>query len=157
MGFINRAQRFIGSNYLDVDSPLDQGKARNPEGLSAELFQNKVIGESLKQSLLIMLNEIKQEGKEPYFMNVPSVTTIPIAGSNFMLTNKRAIFIVSILNTILLILLYDCNYSMGNNSTYDSNIGARRGKSCRNCLLISMKKKNMIITLKITALRFNNY
>ena len=97
-----------------------------------------------------MLNEIKQEGIVPYFMNVTSVTTIPKAGSKFMLTNERGIFKVSILRTILLRLLYNRNYMMVNNNMSDSNIGARRGKSCRNHIWIlnginhehhSLKKK----------------
>ena len=103
-------------------------KARDPEGLCAELFQNEVIGESLKISLLIMLNEIKEEGAVPYFMNVTSVTTIPKLGSKYLLTNERGIFKVSILRTILLRLLYNRKYSMVNSNMSDSNIGARREK-----------------------------
>ena len=115
---------------------LNKGRARDPEGLCAELFQNEVMGNSLKDSLLIMLNEIKSEGKVPNFMNVTSVTTIPKAGSKFILTNERGIFKVSILRTILLRLLYNRNYSTVNTNMSDSNIGARRGKSFRNPIWI---------------------
>ena len=155
---LNKSSPFLLTELEKALNDLNQGRARDPEGLCAELFQNKVIGESLKESLLIMLNEIKQEGIVPYFMNVTSVTTIPKAGSKFMLTNERGIFKVSILRTILLRLLYNRNYMMVNNNMSDSNIGARRGKSCRNHIWIlnginhehhSSKKK--------TDLRFNFY
>ena len=76
---------------------LNKGRARDPEGLCAELFQPSVIGDGLKDSLLIMLNKIKQEGKVPPFTNVTSVTTIPKEGPKLELINERGIFNVSIL------------------------------------------------------------
>ena len=69
-------------------------------------------------------------------MNVTSVTTIPKTRSKFMLTNDRSIFKVSILRKILLRLLYKRNYDMINNNMSDSNIGSRKGKSCRNHIWI---------------------
>ena len=120
---------------------LNQGKARDPEGLCAELFQNQVIGKDLKNSLLLLLNKIKEQGVVPNFMNVTSVTTIPKVGSKYMLRNERGIFKVSILRTILLRLLYNRNYSMINTNMSDSNIGARREKSCRNQIWILNGKK----------------
>ena len=53
-------------------------KARD---LCPELFQNKVIGESLKNSLLMLFTEIKDHDEVPEFMNVTTVTTIPKTGS----------------------------------------------------------------------------
>ena len=74
---------------------LNQRKARDPESLCSELFQNKVIGVALKNSLLILLNEIKKQGEVPNFMNVTLVITIPKVGSKHMLINKRGMFKVS--------------------------------------------------------------
>ena len=91
---------FKMSELEEALDDLNLGRARDPEGLCAEIFQNKVMGESLKNSLLVMLNEIKIEGKVPHFMNVTSVTTIPKSGSKFILTNERGIFKVSILRTV---------------------------------------------------------
>ena len=137
---------------------LNKGRARDPEGLCAELFQNEVIGESLKDSLLIILNKIKKEGEVPYFMNVTSVTTIPKAGSKFLLTNERGIFKVSILRTILLRLLYNRNYSMINANMSDSNIGARKGKSCRNHIwILNGINHEHHTSKKKSDLRFNFY
>ena len=137
---------------------LNKGRARDPEGLCAELFQNEVIGESLKDSLLIILNKIKKEGEVPYFMNVTSVTTIPKAGSKFLLTNERGIFKVSILRTILLRLLYNRNYSMINANMSDSNTGARKGKSCRNHIwILNGINHEHHTSKKKSDLRFNFY
>ena len=114
----------------------NQKRARDPEGLCSELFKDKVIGESFKVSLLIMLNAIKEDGEVPRFMNVTTVTTIPKVGSKFILTNERGIFKVNFLRTILLRLIYNRIYGMVNTNKSDSNIGARKGKSCRNHIWI---------------------
>ena len=129
---LNKSEPFKLSELEQSLNDLNQGRARDPEGLCAELFQNKVIGDSLKDSLLIMLNQIKQEGKVPHFLNKTTVTTIPKPGSKYLLTNERGIFKVSIFRTILLTLLYNRNYTMVNANMSDSNIGARKGKGCRN-------------------------
>ena len=65
-------------------------------------------------------------------MNVTSVTTILMTGSKFQLTNERGIFKVSIIRAVSLRLLYNRNYEMVNANMRDSNIGARKGQSCRN-------------------------
>ena len=56
---------------------LNKGKARDPGGLCSELFQTDVMGASLKESLLQMLNSIKYEGSNPSFMRESIVITIP--------------------------------------------------------------------------------
>ena len=132
----NKSEPFTLSELESTLNNLNKGRARDPEGFCAELFQNNVMGESLKESLLIMLNKVREEGIVPDFMNVTSVTTIPKQGLKFKLTNKRGIFKVSILRTILLRLLYNRCYSMVNANMSDSNIGARKEKSCRNHIWI---------------------
>ena len=68
-------------------SNLNKGKARDPQGLCAELFQIKVMGANLKLSLLQLLNEIKEEGAIPSAMKESTITTIPKLGSKFELKN----------------------------------------------------------------------
>ena len=155
---LNKSKQFT-QNELEVTlNDLNLGRARDPEGLSAELFQPKVIGEALKDSLLILLNTIKDDGEIPFFMNVTSVTTIPKAGSKFLLTNERGIFKVSILRTILLRLIYNRNYDMVNDNMSDSNIGARKGKSCRNHIwILNGINHEHHISKKKQDLRFNFY
>ena len=40
---------------------LTSGKSRDPENLVAEIFKEGVIGDNLKESILIMMNRIKDE------------------------------------------------------------------------------------------------
>ena len=94
---LNKSNPFSLTELEDALLNLNEGRARDPEGLCAELFKDNVIGESLNESLLIMINTIKEEGEVPSFMNVTTVTTIPKVGSKFMFTNERGIFKVSIL------------------------------------------------------------
>ena len=59
----SRSNISIPFKLSELEETLDDlnlGRARDPEGLCAEIFQNKVMGESLKNSLLVMLNEIKK-------------------------------------------------------------------------------------------------
>ena len=154
----NKSELFNLSELERGLDDLNQGKARDPEGLCAELFQNQVIGKALKNSLLLLLNKIKEQGVVPNFMNVTSVTTIPKVGSKFMLRNERGIFKVSILRTILLRLLYNRNYSMINTNMSDSNIGARREKSCRNHIwILNGINHEHHTSKKKLDLRFNFY
>ena len=69
-------------------------------------------------------------------MNATSVTPIPKTGSKLKLTNERGIFKVSILRTVLLKLLYNRYYDTINTNMSESNIGARKRKSCRNHIWI---------------------
>ena len=56
---------------------LNLGRSRDPEGLCAELFGPKVMGEALNDSLLIMLNKIKEAGEVPFFMNSQGRIKVP--------------------------------------------------------------------------------
>ena len=47
---------------------IKKGKSRDPDGISREIFHPSVIGDNLKQSLLIMFNQLKKQGKIPTFM-----------------------------------------------------------------------------------------
>ena len=93
-------------------SDLNKGKARDPHNLCAELFQINVMGADLKLSLLQMLNQIKEEGGIPNIRRESIVTTIPKSGSKFDLKNKRGIFKLSILRSILLRLIYNRKYEI---------------------------------------------
>ena len=128
----NKSNAFDMKELNKALGDLNKGRARDPEGLCAELFQPSVIGDGLKDSLLIMLNKIKREGKVPPFTNVTSVTTIPKEGPKLELINERGIFNVSILRTIILRLIYNRYYNIIDSNMSESNIGA----SCRNHIWI---------------------
>ena len=113
-------------------SALNKGKARYPHGLCEEIFQIQVLGTNLKESLLLLLNKIKEEGVISSFMRESMVTTIPKSGSKFQLKNERGIFQLSIIRSILLRLIYEIKYETINARMSESNIGARKGKGCQN-------------------------
>ena len=63
-------------NYEDLTKALDdlkRNKSRDHEGLPNELFKNDVIGEDLKQSLLMMYTRLKKEKLIPLFMNFTNI------------------------------------------------------------------------------------
>ena len=71
------------------------------------------------------------------------VTTIPKSGSKLELKNKRGIFKLSVLRSILLRLIYDQKYEMIDSNMSDNNIGAGQNKSSRNhiCLINGINHK----------------
>ena len=78
-------------NMEDLDTVLkaiQTNKAQDPEGISRIIFKNSVIGSDLKESLLILFNKLKSEGKIPEFMRKAVVTTIPKKGKKLLLKTK---------------------------------------------------------------------
>ena len=49
---------------------------RDPDGLLRELFQEDVIGEDVKKSMLVMYNKIKKTGIILSFMRVTNISAI---------------------------------------------------------------------------------
>ena len=58
-----------------VLSKLKNGKAADPTGLVNELFMLENIGDDLKKSILMLLNKIKDQLKDPEFMNMANITS----------------------------------------------------------------------------------
>ena len=54
---------------------LKRGKATDPAGLVNELFMIENIGSNLKESLLLLLNKIKDLHEEPDFMKLANITS----------------------------------------------------------------------------------
>ena len=57
----NKSPEFTLEELEKGLSDLNKGKARDPQGLCAEIFQIKVMGQNLKESLLHLLNTIKKK------------------------------------------------------------------------------------------------
>ena len=57
----------------EVLSKTKTGKARDPDGLAREVFKLDLIGQDLKESLLRMLNLIKNQGIIPKFMRKANI------------------------------------------------------------------------------------
>ena len=94
----------------DLDKALRAlkiNRSRDPEGMINEIFKKNVIGDDLKNSLLIMFNKIKEQQIIPIFMNNANITTVPKKGSRLLLENERGIFRVPVLRSILMRLIYN--------------------------------------------------
>ena len=101
------------------------------------LFKPGVIGSNLYQSLLVLVNEIKNKCHIPEFMQWANITSLYKGkGEKLDLENERGIFIVTVLRSILMRLIYNDKYSVIDRNMSDSNIGARRNKNIRNHLFV---------------------
>ena len=125
-------------NQLEVAlKALKKNKSRDPNGWINELFKDGIAGSKVKLSLLHIFNKIKEENHIPEFIRLADVSTIYKGkGSKKELENERGIFVVTILRSILMRLIYSDYYSILDNSMSDSQIGARKGKNIRNHLWI---------------------
>ena len=116
---------------------LKAGKARDPNGWVYELFMDGVIGENLKRSLLHIVNKIKESNKIPEFARMADISTIYKGkGKKSELVNDRGIFIVPILRSIIMRLIYQDYYSLLDKSMSDSQVGSRKNKNIRNHIWI---------------------
>ena len=128
---------------------LKRNKSRDFEGYLNEIFKLDVIGDNLKESLLLMFNMLKKHQLIPIFMNYCNVTTVPKKGSKTELANERGIFRCPVTRAVLMRLIYNTKYPTIDENMSDCQMGARKGKGCRNNIFILnaiihdvMKSKN---------------
>ena len=95
------------------------------------MLKPEAIVSDMKQSLLELINNIKEEGPIPDIMRNTVMTDIPKsgAGSQFKLENQRGIFKLSIFRSLLFRIIYNRKYEIIDANMTDSNIGARRKKA----------------------------
>ena len=115
---------------------LKRNKSRDFEGYLNEIFKLDVIGNNLKESLLLMFNKLKQKQLVPIFLNYCNITTVPKKGPKIELKNERGIFRVPVLRFILMRLIYNMKYSEIDEKMSDCQMGARKAKGCRNNIFI---------------------
>ena len=116
---------------------LKSNKSRDPHGLINELFKPGVLGKGLEESILILFNRIKEEISIPEFMKFANIVTIYKGkGLKSSLRSDRGIFLVNVMRSILMKLVYQEKYPIVDKSMSDSQIGARRNKNIRNHIFI---------------------
>ena len=122
----------------DLDKVLDtlkDNKAIDPLGLVNELFSGKNIGTNLEDSVLILMNKIKANFREPEFMSMANVTSFwKGKGAKNDIDNERGIFILIVLRMIKDKLIHNDIKKVVSMS--DSQVGARNEFSLRNHLFI---------------------
>ena len=84
----------------------------------------------------MMMNKLKKQKLIPKMMNKVNVTTVPKKGSRLLLTNERGIFRASIIRCILMRLIYNTKYSKIDQNISDCQMGAGKGKGCKNNIFI---------------------
>ena len=96
-----------------------------------------------------MFNMLKKHQLIPIFMNYCNVTTVPKKGSKTELANERGIFRCPVTRAVLMRLIYNTKYPTIDENMSDCQMGARKGKGCRNNIFILnaiihdvMKSKN---------------
>ena len=125
----NKSDDWTIKELEDVLKSIKKGKSRDPEGISRDIFHDSIIGSNLKESLLVMFNQLKQQGIIPHFMKKALISPIPKKGSQFHLKNERGIFIVNNVRSILMKLIYNSKYNVIEENMSESNIGSRKNKS----------------------------
>ena len=137
---------------------LKPNKSRDFEGYLNEIFKPDVIGDNLKESILLMFNMLKNKQLIPIFLNFCNVTTVPKKGCKTELKNQRGIFRCPVVRSILMRLIYNLKYPVIDKNMSDCQMGARKAKGCRNNIFILnaiihdvMKGKNKkSVTLQVT-------
>ena len=153
----NKSKQWNMKDLEKALKDLKNNRSRDPEGLINEIFKKNVIGDDLKDSLLMMFNKLKQEQIIPDFMKIANITTVPKKGSRLLLENERGIFRVPVLRSIFMRLIYNQKYEEIDSNMSDSQMGGRKKKSCRNNILIVngiihdvlASKKNEPVVLQI--------
>ena len=134
---LRRSQPWGEKDLEGVLSKLKSGKARDPHGWVNELFKEGVMGQDLKASLLMLVNKVKNNVLFPEFMEWANITSLYKGkGDRLDLANDRGIFIVSIIRSIVMKLIYNDKYDKIDENMSDSNVGARKGKNIRNHIFV---------------------
>ena len=132
----NKSPEFTMLELEIVLKSLKKGKSKDFNGYICELFKEGVAGSDLKQSLLMMFNQMKDEMVIPECLRTAHVTILHKKKCRLDLNNWRGIFVCSVLRTILMKLIYERTYDILDSTMTDSQIGARKKKSVRNHLFI---------------------
>lgn len=153
MRFINIKKRQTPSwnmNQLNIVlKSLKNNKTSDPNSMVNELFKEGCIGTDLKKALLILVNDIKNDLKLPYFFKPADIVSIyKNKGSRFDMNNDRGIFILTVFKKILDKLLYFDLYDDIDANMSASNIGARKGRNIRNHLLVIYGIINSVVNGK---------
>ena len=116
---------------------LKKNKARDPHGLSNEIFRPRVAGKEFKTALLKLLNMMKRKTKVPMKVKWANVTLIYKGkGEKTDMNNDRGVFNLTIFRTILDKLIYNDEYKNIDESMSDSNVGARKSRNIRDNLFV---------------------
>ena len=134
---------------------LKKGKATDPTGLVNELFAYENVGDDLKNSLLMLLNKIKDQHIEPDFMSMANITSFwKGKGSRHDIEYERGIFILVVIRMIKDRMIY--NDIKDRIQISDSQVG-RSGYSVRDHLFVIYSVLNSVIQKESPAVDIHMY
>ena len=144
-----------------VIKSLKNNKSRDPHSLVNEIFKPGVIGSDLQNSLLLMFNRVKMEFSIPEIMHFANIISIYKGKrEKSSLENDRGIFVLNLLRSMMMKVVYNEEYETIDSNMSDSNIGARKNKNIRNHIFIingiineTLKNKKSCIDIQILDYR----
>ena len=126
-----KADDWTEKDIRNVLRSLKNNKARDPIGHVNEIY--KVEGKDLARSLVIMMNNIKNQLKVPSVFRKKNINPLYKGkGSKAEIENERGVFNCTVLNCIMQKLIYKSNYEEIESNLTDSNCGARKNRNIRN-------------------------
>ena len=133
---MNHSTPFDIDELDNVLKSLKLGKCRDPDNYICELFKEGVIGISLKMSILMMINRLRNKITIPPCLKRANITILHKKNCKLDLNNWRGVLVCSILRTILMKMVYKRTYEKVSASMTDAQIGDRKNKSVRNHLFV---------------------
>ena len=139
----NKSPPWAMEDLEKVLKKLKKGKATDPVGLVNELFMPENIGQNLKESLLILINKVKEQHQEPEFMKLANITSFwKRKGAKDDIENERGIFILNVIRMIKDRMIYNDVKEVVEIS--DSQVGGREGYNVRDHLFIIYSVLNSV-------------
>ena len=97
-----RSPSFSMTELTNILKNITLGKSRDPDNLVFDIFKEGVIGNNLKESILLMMNRMKEEMTVPECLRTANVTMLHKKKSKLDLGNWRGVCVTSVLRTILM-------------------------------------------------------
>ena len=134
---LNKSKKWDSEKLMKMLSSLKNNKSRDPHGFINELFKPGVGGLDLVKSILMMFNKMKDEISFPEFMKFVNIVCIYKGkGDKMNLQNDRGIFIINVVKSMFMKMVWGDVYEILDKNMSDSNVGGRRKKNIRNHIFI---------------------
>ena len=91
---------------------LTTGKSQDQNFLKCDIFKENVIGDELKLSIFMMINNMKDKTYIPACFKVVSIIMLYKKKIKLDLTNWTGIFVTSVLRTILMKMVHNRKYDI---------------------------------------------
>ena len=140
----NRSPPWTMEQLERVLKKLKKRKAKDPMGLVNELFMMENIGDNLKESVLMLLNKIKEQMAEPEFMQLANITSFwKGKGPKNDIEMERGIFILTLLRMIKDRMIHNDIKDIIEIS--ESQVGGREEYNVRNHLFVLYSILNSVL------------